>query len=113
MATPKSIGLSENPPGLMFEWDDGHKSAYAYAFLRKACPCAVCKGERTPFDQNPLALPAFKPMPDQAYDAKDLFKIGRYAVGLLWGDGHNTGIYTFDYLRAMCPCPDCVNQGLQ
>lgn len=108
MALAKSITLSEHPKGIHIEWDDGHKRTYPFPFLRKACPCALCKGERTPLDTNPLALPAYTPLPMNAAEAKDMFKIGRYAIGFLWGDGHNTGIYTFDYLRLMCPCPECL-----
>ena len=107
-AQPKSITLSEAPKGLNIEWGDGHKSTYSFIGLRKACPCALCKGESTPLDPDPLSLPAFRPMPQTAFEAKDLFKVGRYAIGFKWGDGHDTGIYTFDYLRRLCPCPQCV-----
>lgn len=108
MSTPKSITLSENPKGIAIAWNDGHMSTYAFPFLRKACPCAVCKGERLPFDTDPLALPVYKPLPANTAEAKDMFKIGRYAIGFKWGDGHDTGIYSFDYLRKMCPCADCA-----
>jgi ATP-binding protein involved in chromosome partitioning len=33
--------------------------------------------------------------------------VGRYALGFDWSDGHNTGIYPFDRLRALCPCDEC------
>lgn len=108
MSTPKSLTLSQDPKGIIIHWEDGHQSIYAFPFLRKACPCAVCKGERTPLNTDPLALPAFKPLPANAAEAKDMFKIGRYAIGFRWGDGHDTGIYAFDYLRKMCPCEKCV-----
>ncbi len=108
MSTPKSISLSQDPKGITIDWDDNHKSTYSFPFLRKACPCAVCKGEHTPLDINPLALPVFKPLPVNAIEAKDMFKVGRYAIGFKWGDGHDTGIYAFDYLRKMCPCGHCT-----
>jgi len=34
--------------------------------------------------------------------------VGRYAVQIHWSDGHATGIYTFSYLRNLCPCPECT-----
>ncbi|MGZ3475873.1 MAG: gamma-butyrobetaine hydroxylase-like domain-containing protein, partial [Polyangiales bacterium] len=34
--------------------------------------------------------------------------VGDYALALEWGDGHNTGIYTFRYLRDLCRCSQCV-----
>jgi DUF971 family protein len=33
--------------------------------------------------------------------------VGRYAIQFHWSDGHATGIYSFDRLRALCPCPAC------
>lgn len=108
MTQPKAITLSNDPKGVVIAWDDGHTSTYAFPYLRKACPCAMCKGERTPLDTNPLALPAFPNLKPGSFDAKDMFKVGRYALGFLWGDGHNAGIYTWDYLRKMCPCKDCL-----
>ncbi len=108
MTSPKSITLSQDPKGIIIEWDDGHKATYPFPYLRKACPCALCKGERTPLDQNPLALPVIN-LPPNAFEAKDMFKVGRYALGFRWGDGHDSGIYGWDYLRKMCPCPACTS----
>lgn len=108
MTTPKSLTLSQDPKGITIAWDDGHVSTYPFPYIRKACPCAMCKGERTPLDTNPLALPAFTNRPAGAFEAKDMFKVGHYALGFTWGDGHNAGIYTWDYLRKMCPCKECL-----
>jgi DUF971 family protein len=33
--------------------------------------------------------------------------VGNYALHFTWSDGHNTGIYSYDYLRGLCQCPDC------
>lgn len=107
MSQPKSITLSQDPKGLVIEWDDGHKGNYPFDFLRKACPCAMCKGERGPLSQEPLALPVLTNLSPEAFQPKDFFKVGRYAVGFKWGDGHDSGIYTFDYLRTICPCKEC------
>jgi DUF971 family protein len=85
--------------GLVIEWSDGEKGVYPFPYLRQHCPCALCKGESTPLDPSPLNLPSIKNLPPEAYEARDLFKVGRYAIGIKWGDGHETGIYTFDYLR--------------
>ena len=30
--------------------------------------------------------------------------VGHYAIKIDWSDGHNTGIYSFDHLRKICPC---------
>jgi len=60
-----------------------------------------------PLEPNPLTLPSFPNLPASAFEAKDLFKVGNYAIGFKWGDGHDTGIYTFEYLRKICPCHGC------
>jgi DUF971 family protein len=36
--------------------------------------------------------------------------IGAYAMKIDWSDGHSTGIYSFDYLRRICPCGECRKQ---
>jgi DUF971 family protein len=122
MPQPKSIVLSNDPKGVTITWDDGHASTYAFLYLRKACPCALCKGERTPFDQmrgiggraasqqgrSADSSESSGLAGDERNVAKDMFKVGRYALGFLWGDGHNSGIYTWDYLRKMCPCAECL-----
>ncbi len=106
---PKSIQVSQEPKGIKIEWQDGHTGTYPFPSLRKACPCALCKGERLPLSPEPLSLPVLSHLPASAFEAKDMFKIGRYAIGFKWGDGHETGIYTFDYLRKMCPCEKCIS----
>src|SRR5262245_21347569 len=108
MSQPKSISLSENPKGLLIEWSDGHKATYPFDYIRKACPCALCKGERTPLDLAPLALPVLKNISPTASEAKNMSKVGNYAISFQWGDGHDAGIYTWDYLRKMCPCHECL-----
>jgi DUF971 family protein len=31
----------------------------------------------------------------------DVVPVGRYAIQIRWQDGHDTGIYTYDFLRAL------------
>jgi len=33
--------------------------------------------------------------------------VGSYAIRISWSDGHNTGIYSFDHFRRICPCDAC------
>ena len=119
MPQPKAVTLSQDPKGIVIEWEDGHKGTYPFPYLRKACPCALCKGERTPFDQvggigGRVVSPADSSEPSglasgERNTAKDMFKVGRYALGFKWGDGHDAGIFTWDYLRQMCPCAECAS----
>ncbi len=34
-------------------------------------------------------------------ELRNLEQVGNYALGLGWGDAHDTGIYSFRYLRAL------------
>ena len=84
-------------------WDDGHQSLYFVEHLRKNCPCATCKEHRE--DTNPLKVLNSNP---EQFDLKGWSLIGRYAVGLSWEDGHDTGIYTYEFLRKLCQCNQCT-----
>jgi DUF971 family protein len=35
-------------------------------------------------------------------EINDLQLVGRYAINFRWSDGHETGIYSFRYLRELC-----------
>jgi hypothetical protein len=42
----------------------------------------------------------------------DVSPVGNYALNFSWSDGHQTGIYDFEYLRKLCPCSQCLPGGL-
>jgi DUF971 family protein len=97
--------------GLEIDWSDGHHSAWNFAWLRDACPCATCNDERDKQGRKagqpkakaanllPMYTPPAKPASAQA--------VGRYAIQFNWLDGHNSGIYSFDFLRRHCQCSEC------
>jgi DUF971 family protein len=104
---PKRIKLEGGKDTLAVEWSDGHVSVYEYQYLRDRCPCATCTGAeggpaRDRTSPNPLPLFKQAPRPVRAE------RVGRYAVQIYWNDGHSTGIYTFQYLRDLCPCAECA-----
>lgn len=98
---PKRVDISLSQ-GITIAWGDGHESRYALDYLRRNCPCASCRAPaQSP--EPPSPFPMYKP----AARLTGAVPVGRYAVQLLWADGHNTGIYSFDHLRDICPCPQC------
>ena len=99
--TPSSIRQS-GARELEIMWMDGHASRYPVAYLRRSCSCAACVDERT-------GIPILKPedVPDDVRPVR-IDQVGRYAIQFHWSDGHATGIYSFDRLRALCPCPGCT-----
>ena len=103
---PGKITLNRETHQLVIAWADGHLSEYPLDGLREACPCAACRGghERMgpEFDPNLIDL-----QPARSYDAQDMQVVGNYALQFFWSDGHSSGIYTWNYLRRICPCPVC------
>jgi DUF971 family protein len=108
-AEPEHIAISKSK-GVKIDWRDGHRSEYTVAWLRDECPCASCTGahgtepQRTSYSAPPKDLfPMFKP----ALRMDRIEEVGHYAVRIYWNDGHSAGIYSFDHLRAICPCAEC------
>ena len=77
-------------------WDDGAESYLDLQFLRRACPCAACGGE--PDVLGNIMRPNVS-YSENSFDLTGFQLVGGYALQLNWGDGHNTGIYSFHYLR--------------
>jgi DUF971 family protein len=99
--------------GVDITWSDGHVSHYDFIYLRDQCPCATCNDERdkkaslaeaSPSFASSPALPMFKPKPR----ATGATQVGNYAIQISFSDGHSTGIYSYDHLRSICPCPECA-----
>jgi len=98
--TPREIKRA-GEHDVAIDWADGHRSVYPARLLRLSCRCAVCVDEvsgvplldaaRVEVDVHPVSLAL----------------VGHYAIQPVFSDGHNTGIFTFEYLRAICPCSDC------
>jgi DUF971 family protein len=82
---------------LAIKWDDGQESFVPLEKLRRACPCAGCKGEMDVMG-NVYKGPEQKLSP-ASFRLVRVERVGTYAVQPVWGDGHATGIYSFDYLR--------------
>jgi DUF971 family protein len=90
---------------LAIEWDDGHQSEYPLAGLRAACPCAQCKGGHEHMGDAGSPEMLQQPLPPGAVgELAGLEQVGSYALQPVWKDGHSYGIYSWDYLRQLCPC---------
>lgn len=84
---------------LRLTWNDGHAAEYEYDYLRAWCPCAGCQGHS---NIKIRYIPAPAPV-----TAVSIQPVGNYAISIAWSDGHATGIYRYDFLREICPCPSC------
>ena len=101
--------------GVDITWADGHASHYDFAYLRDECPCATCNDERGKKEAfaataAPSGASAFSPLPmfKPKARAQAASVVGNYAVSISFTDGHSTGIYSYDHLRSICPCPECA-----
>ncbi len=111
--TPTKVRVKKTEgTGMEIDWKDGHRSSWNFRWLRDACPCATCHedreksgrapGEARPKQQALLALYEAPPRPLEATP------VGNYALRFKWNDGHESGIYSFDYLRRVCRCAVCI-----
>lgn len=101
--TPKEITRADRHD-VRIVWSDGHESTYVARELRLQCPCAACVQEMSG-----------RPLLDASSVTSDVHPlgiaaVGRYAIHIQWSDGHATGIYTFDRLRELCGCRECVGK---
>lgn len=87
---------------LTIRWADAHSSKFAARYLRGRCPCAQCVSETT----GKRLVHEEHVRPDVSIAAART--VGHYALHFDWSDGHTTGIYSFDYLRRICPCAECA-----
>ncbi len=108
---PTGIKVNREQNEMTITWRDGHLSAYSFSLLRHACPCAECRGHE---HMGPLPDPEIFALPEddslRTY-LEDVEAVGSYAITIYWKDGHQYGIYNWEYLRALCPCDACQAEG--
>jgi DUF971 family protein len=92
---PREISQESNTQ-LRITWADDRVCNYNAAALRRVCPCAQCMNEWT--GQRTLKTEVIS----DEVEINDLTIVGRYALNFRWSDGHETGIYSFQYLRDLC-----------
>lgn len=88
---PSEISFDDTE--LQISWKDGFISKYPLLDLRKKCPCATCRGGHG--GKVGAATSHISSIRLISWT-----KVGRYAISIVWSDYHNTGIYSYDNLRA-------------
>jgi len=87
--------LRRDPRTLAILWEDGHHDDFDVRDLRLACRCALCVEEmsgRKLLDPKTVRSDV---------SPRQIVSIGNYAIQFDWSDGHNSGIYSFNDLRAL------------
>lgn len=105
----RAADINDEKSTLEITWNDGHTSVYPLRYVRENCPCASCRQEREERKNNPFRVIGPNQRPP-SFQIINVEPIGRYGMKLIWKDAHATGIYTFDYLRQICPCEECTAQ---
>ncbi|HUS94305.1 MAG TPA: DUF971 domain-containing protein [Patescibacteria group bacterium] len=110
--SPAGLTADRNLRIVTIEWTDGHSSTYSFDGLRAVCPCVECRGGHA----NMGLLPdpqVVRAAPDSSLDLEQVETVGAYAVQFVWSDGHSAGIFSWELLRAACPCEECIASASQ
>jgi DUF971 family protein len=86
---------------LLIEWSDGERQGYSFRTLRESCPCATCREKRKADAEPATLLPVLSAAEAQPLKILGMKPVGQYAYSIQFSDGHDTGIYTFEHLRAL------------
>lgn len=101
--------------GVDIRWRDGIVHHLSNHLLRSRCPCAECRERRGDGESHARPLTAgigggkkkgsllriVEHEQREEVDLQKIWGVGNYALGMAWGDGHSSGIYTFHYLREL------------
>lgn len=92
MIEPLQI-IEESDSEISIKWSDDAETTFEASRLRKNCPCASCidewTGEKRLKDDT---------IPDDL-SFSHITIVGRYALNFHFSDGHDTGIFSFKFLR--------------
>lgn len=88
---PIAIAAPQGAAWFEITWQGGQKQRLPNAIVRGYCPCASCQGH-----VGPISF-----VPGRDSELLELNPVGNYGLRLLWGDRHETGIYTFRFLKQL------------
>ncbi|HEX2907678.1 MAG TPA: DUF971 domain-containing protein [Phototrophicaceae bacterium] len=100
---PKAITLNKTDSVLEITWNDERQCRYPLSELREACPCVECRGGHEFMGREHDPKNSLELKPKRSYAVVTLDLVGNYALQPTWDDQHHTGIYTWEYLRRLCP----------
>ena len=103
---PKQIRRLETN-GLEIAWNNGTQVTLSSKILREQCPCATCRDKRgdtshaAPITNKKASLRIIESSFEDELALEKVWAVGNYAIGMRWKDGHDTGIYTYEYLSQL------------
>ena len=94
---PTDIRYDQAAQRLHITFSDGVEADFPTPYLRGYCPCARCQGHSG-------GPPQWIEITNtRQITVEDVTQVGTYAICIVWGDGHDTGIYTFQKLYDTIP----------
>ncbi len=99
-ATPTKLELTP-ANRLRITWSDANMREYTFRELRDKCPCATCREKRNASPPSPLQLPILTAAEAQPLCIAGMKPVGNYAYSIEFSDGHDTGIFTLEFLRSL------------
>lgn len=98
---PSGVTADRTKRIVTITWNNGESCDYPFAGLRAICPCVTCRGGHENMG-GPPDVTLLRTAKDDTLTLEAVNTVGSYAVQFVWGDGHDTGIYTWAYLYEAC-----------
>lgn len=98
--SPTRIDVKKDT-GIEIQWSDGEVAHYSLSKLRAGCPCAMCKEAREKPAQPKSRLTVLPGNYSKPMHIAKAQLVGNYALKIEWSDSHDSGIYSFAYLRTL------------
>lgn len=113
IARPRHLDIKRDR-GLTIEWEDGSTTFYSVTYLRKWSPSAEARTLREQLASNPLTvLPASAVSDGKPLTIVDAEFVGNYAIKIHFSDGHDTGLYSWEYLLEIDPARQASRKSLE
>ena len=101
LAAMRPLDIQPIGTELAVRWDDGAETFIPLEALRRACPCAGCKGERDIMGN--LYKGPEQELSPASFQLRSIQNVGGYGVAPVWADGHSSGIFSYEMLRKLGP----------
>ena len=95
---PRTVTVNRQAGLLVIDWQDSHHSEYPLSGIRAVCPCVSCRGGHAEM-AKPIARAQLFAQPNGSSEVQGAEFVGAYAISFTRADGHNTGIYSWDWLH--------------
>ena len=106
------VSESGTGSGLSINWSDGKSTELTSALLRRECPCATCQEKRgdsshqAPLSPRAGLLRVISSSAEEETDLREVWPVGNYAIGIRWGDNHDSGIFSYPILLSLAERSD-------